>query len=172
MAQLAAIAAGGAQAYKGYQIRKQKIAETKAYREAKNRSMAATTREIAEEERDKEFMYSRALAVAAASGGGVGDPGVVKLLADLNAEGEYRVMSKLWSGLNEAQGLIFRAEEAKSEGDAAFTAGIFNAFTAAGTAYAGAGGSFGGGGEPFTPTASAPLGATDAIKFNPDVMYA
>lgn len=170
MAQLAAIAAGGGQAYKAFQIRKQKIAESKAYREAKNRSMAATTREVAEEESNKEFMYSRALAVAAASGGGVGDPGMVKLLGDLNAEGEYRVMSKLWAGLNEAQGLIFRADEAKKEGDAAITAGIFNALTAAGSAYAGAGGF--GGGERFTSATSPPLGAIDAVKFRPDVRYA
>ena len=127
MAQLAAVAAGGAQLIKAWQIKKLKIEETKGYREAKNRSMAATTREMAEEERNKEYMHSRALAVAAASGAGVDDPGMVKVLADLNAEGEYRIMSRLWSGQNEAEGLVYRAEAAKREGSAAMTAGMINA---------------------------------------------
>jgi len=153
MAQLAlAVVAGGGKAIEAFNIRKQKIAESLAYREAKNRSMATTTREMAEEQRNKEFMYSRALAVAAASGGGTGDPGVVKLLGDLNAEGEYRIFSRLWAGQNEAEGLIHRAEEAKKEGDAAFTAGIFNALSAGAGAYASGGGSFGGGGSSVPTT--------------------
>lgn len=142
MAQLAAVAGGVGQAIKAWQIQKLKIEEAKAFREAKNRSMAATTREMAEEERNKEYMHSRALALAAASGGGVDDPGVVKVLADLNAEGEYRIMSRLWSGQNEAEGLIFRAEAAKREGDAAILAGMVNVVTSAMSAHAG--GSFGG----------------------------
>lgn len=118
-------------AIKGHKARKQKIAEQKALMDAKNRSMAATTREMAEEERKKEFMYSRALAVAAASGAGVDDPGMVALLGDLNAEGEYRVLSRLWTGQDEAQGLNFRAEAARREGDAAFEAGIITGLTSA-----------------------------------------
>jgi len=141
MAELKAAAAGGAALIKAYQKNKLKIEETKAFREAKNRSMAATTREMAEEERNKEFMHSRAVAVAAASGAGVDDPGMVKVLADLNAEGEYRVMSKLWRGQDEAEGLIFRAEAAKREGDDAIVAGYFNAVSSAMSAY---GGGFGG----------------------------
>lgn len=149
MGWIAMVAAGAAQAVKAYQKNKLKIEETKAYREAKNRSMAATTREMAEEERNKEYMHSRALAVAAFSGAGVDDPGMVKVLADLNAEGEYRIMSKLWSGQNEAQGLIYRAEAAKREGDDALVAGIFNTVSSAMSAY---GGGFGG---PTTNVSSA-----------------
>ena len=141
MAWLKAAAAFGAEAFKAYQVKQAKIQETLAYREAKNRTMAATTREVAEEARTKEFMHSRALAVAAASGGGTGDPGMVKILGDLNAEGEYRMMSKLWAGMNEAESLIFRAKQAEEEGDAAIKAGIINAFSEAAKAY---GGSFGG----------------------------
>ncbi len=144
MAVISAIAAGGAQLIKAFNIQKRKIAETLALREAKNRSMAATTREMAEEQRNKEFMHSRALALAAASGGGTGDPGMVKVLSDLNAEGEYRIMSRLWSGQDRAEGLIHEAEEAKKEGDSAITAGIVNAVSSAASAYAGGGGSFGG----------------------------
>jgi hypothetical protein len=141
MAFLAAVASAGGQAVKAYQKNKLKIEETKNLREAKNRSMAATTREMAEEDRNKEYMYSQALATAAASGAGVDDPGMVKVLADINAEGEYRIMSKLWSGQNEAEGLIYRAEAAKREGDDAITAGAFNVVSSAMSSY---GGGFGG----------------------------
>ncbi len=140
MAVIAAIASGGAQAYKAHQIQKNKLREAQAYRDAKNRSMAGTTREMAEEERNKELMHSRAIALAAFSGGGVDDPGMVKILGDLNAEGEYRIMSRLWAGQNEAEGLIFRAEAAKREADDAYTAGIINVITASAGAYYGAGG--------------------------------
>jgi len=140
MAFLAAVAAGAGQAIKAFQVNKLKIQETKGLREAKDRSMAATTREMAEEERNKEYMYSRALSLAAFSGGGVDDPGMVKVLADLNAEGEYRVMSKLWSGQNEAAGLNFRADVAKREGDATMNAMPLNVVTSAMSAYSGMGG--------------------------------
>ena len=147
MAWVAAIAKGGAEAYKAFQLKGRKIEEAEAYRDAKNRHMAGTTREMSEEARNKELMHSRAVALAAASGGGVDDPGVVKILGDLNAEGEYRIMSLLWSGQNAAEGLLYRAEQATKEANSAMTAGIINALTAGTEAYYGAGGgkgSFGG----------------------------
>lgn len=118
-----------AKLYQGYAVRKQKEAEQRALMEAKNRRMAATTRDVAEADREKERMQSRAIALAAASGGGVDDPGMVSLLGDLNAEGEYRVMAKLWRGQDEAEGLRFRADAAKREGRAAFTAGVISTLT-------------------------------------------
>ena len=145
MAQLGFLAAGVGQAIKAFQQQKLKIEEAKGFREAKNRSMAATTREMAEEQRNKEYMHSRALAVAAFSGAGVDDPGMVKVLADLNAEGEYRIMSKLWRGQDEAEGLIYRAEVAKREGDAALVAGAVNTVSSAMSAYSAGG--FGGSGS-------------------------
>lgn len=135
-------------AIKGFKTRKMKQQEQAALMDAKNRNMAVTTREIAEEQRKKEFMYSRALAVAAASGAGVDDPGMVALFGDLNAEGEYRVLSKLWSGQNEAEAMNFRAEAARREGDAAFEAGLINGVTSALSSYS----SLGGFDKPFTPS--------------------
>jgi len=134
-------------AYKGYEAKKLKEQEAKGLREAAGRRMAATSREMSEEIRRKEYMHSRALSVAAASGAGT-EGGVVKLLADLNAEGEYRVLSVLWAGKNEAAGLMFAAESAEKAGDAAQTAGIIDGITSAVSAYVGMGGAFGGGGAP------------------------
>ncbi len=141
MAQLAAVAVGFAQAKKGYETRKTKIRESEAYVDASHRRMAATTREIAEEDRNKDRMHSRAVAIAAASGGGVDDPSIVQALGELNAEGEYRVMSALWSGQNEAAGLQFRAEAARREGETAFQIGVINAITAGVSTYQAFGGS-------------------------------
>jgi len=93
---------------------------------------------MSEEIRNKELMHSRAIAVAGASGAGT--DGLTKLLGDLNAEGEYRVMSVLWNGQNEAQGLQYRAEAAEREGKAAQTAGIIDGITSAVSAYVGMGG--------------------------------
>lgn len=120
--------------YKGAQEKKLKEEEAVGYRQAANRRMAAATREMAEEDRNKENMYSRALAVAAASGGGT-QYGVTKIFADLNAEGEYRIFSRLWAGEDEAEGLRFRADQAEREGDAAVKASYINAVTSAVSAY-------------------------------------
>jgi len=137
MAWFAAIAAGASTAIKAWQQNKVKQREGDAYVDAKNRSMAATTREMAEEERKKEYMHSRALAVAAFSGAGTSDPGMVKILADLNAEGEYRVMSKLWAGQNEAAGLSFRAEAARREGEAIWDNVVISSLSSGASAYGG-----------------------------------
>jgi len=79
---------------------------------------AAGQRDAEEEQRNTELAYSRALAVAASSGGGVSDPTVVKLIGDLQGEGEYRVLSKLFVAEDEAEGLEYRATVAKREGRA------------------------------------------------------
>lgn len=118
-------------AYKGLQERKAKNKEAQAYLDASGRRMAAATRDIAEESRKKEMMYGRAIAVSASSGGGVDTATVVNLLGDLNAEGEYRMMSAMYMGQEEAAGLTYRADAARREGDAAFTAGLINGVTSA-----------------------------------------
>lgn len=143
MAQLAiAVAAASfvGSAIKGHKQRKMKLEEARAYRQAAARRMSAMTREVAAEERNKHEMYSRALAVAASSGAGVDDPGVVALLGDLNAEGDYRILSTIYTGQNEAQGYNYRAEAARREGDAAWEAGLINGVTSAVSSYYSMGG--------------------------------
>ena len=162
MAWLAKAAAGGAELMKAHAIEKAKLREAEAYVDAKNRTMAATTHDIAELQREKEIMHSRALALAAFQGGGVDDPGVVKILGDLNAEGEYRIMATLWAGQNEAEGLLFRAKEAKREASSARQAGIFNALTA-GMSDAWSGG-FGAGSTALPSSGIAPGAAPAAVS--------
>ncbi len=128
MAQIAILAVSALSSLnEGAQKRKVKMAEADALGDAANREMAATTAEMAEEQRLKEQMESRAIAVAAASGAGVDDPTMVNLIGDLNAEGEYRIMSRLWVGSTEAEGMRYQAEVARKEGEAALQSGYLNA---------------------------------------------
>ncbi len=142
-------------AYKGYQAKKLKEEEAKGLQEASVRQMAITSREMSEEIRNKKLMHSRAIAVAGASGAGTA--GLTKLLGDLNTEGEYRIMSVLWNGLNAAQALQYRAEAAQREGKAAQTAGIIDGITSAVSAYVGMGGK----GDPGAPVSTAKSTAID-----------
>ncbi len=135
MAQIAAVAVGVGQMYKAYQTKKFKEKEAEAFNKAADQRLAAATHEGAQENRNREYMNSRQIALAAASGAGVDDPTVVNLNADLNTEGRYRQMARLWVGANDAEGLQFRAEAAQREADQALTIGAINAVTSAFTAY-------------------------------------
>lgn len=156
MAQLAVmgvmLAAG---VYQGTEARKAKNKEAQAYLDAAGRRMAAAQRDVAEEARKKKFMYGRAIAVSASSGAGVDTPTVVNLLGDLDAEGEYRMLSAMYMGQEEAAGLTYRADAARREGEAAFTAGIINGVTSA-LSVGSSMGAFGGTTPPPTTTTSIP----------------
>ena len=127
---------GAAQLYKGKKAQDLKEQEAEGYRDAAKRRMAAATHEMAEERRNKEFMYSRALAVSAASGTATGSVGIINQLADINAEGEYRILARLYTGQDEAAGLRFRAEAAIREGESARDASKVNAIVSAVSSYA------------------------------------
>lgn len=60
--------------------------------------VAASQRQAGEERRQADLAASRALAVAAASGGGVSDPTVVNILANTRGEGAYRAQVALYEG--------------------------------------------------------------------------
>jgi len=136
MAQIAMLAIMAVSALnKGAQERKVKYQEAEGIRDARNRHMAATTAAISEREREKKRMYSRALAVSASSGAGVDDPGMVAIIGDLNAEGEYRILSQLYVGSSEAEGLRHQSEMARVEGEAALEASYMKAATTVMSAY-------------------------------------
>lgn len=138
MAWVAAVAAGLASAIQSHAKAKQKEQEARGYQEAGRRRLAAGTREAQEEDRKRDYMNSRALAVGAASGAGTSGPGFVKVLADLDAEGEYRVLSRMWNAQNDSEGLYFRADAARREMKAINSMAMVNALTSATSAYFGA----------------------------------
>jgi hypothetical protein len=130
--------------YKGVEARKQKNREANAYLDANKRRKAAMTRDVEYAEKEKETLMSRARAVAAVQGGGgLGTSGMTRIMGDLEAEGDYRVLGMMWKGLDDAAALTFRAEAAQREGEAAFNAGVIDGVTSAISAYFGMGGSFG-----------------------------
>ena len=113
------------------QQEKLKEAEAEGYIDAAHRRLGAAQREAAEEQRTKDFMYSRALAVSTFSVAATGDPGMIALFGDINAEGEYRILSRLYAGEDEAEGLLYRAELARREGDAAVSGSYVSGITSA-----------------------------------------
>ena len=63
-----------------------------------------------EQRRQGRLLSSRALAVAAASGAGAGDPTVENIIGDIGAEGEFRALSEMFIGEERARGLEMEAD--------------------------------------------------------------
>ena len=74
-----------------------------------------------------ENIQSRALALAAASGGGVTNPTVLNILADIQAEGEYRSLTQIFTGEDEARGMEAQARSLRNTGSALARSGNLKA---------------------------------------------
>lgn len=72
-------------------------------------AIAISQRQAVEEHRQANLVASRALAVAAASGGGVSDPTIVRIIANARGEGTYRANVALYEGEARARQLRFEA---------------------------------------------------------------
>jgi len=79
--------------------------------------------------RKARFAESRALALAAASGGGASDPTVVNIMSGIAGEGEIASQTALYEGEERARGLEMAAETARYEGKQAKRAGYIKAGT-------------------------------------------
>lgn len=84
---------------------------------------AQSQRDALEQRRRVMLASSRARAVAAAGGTATTDPGVVDILSDLDAEGEYRFRTALTGGEAEAQGMEYAAAVKRQTGLDALEAG-------------------------------------------------
>ena len=87
-------------------------------REAKKR-MAVASHEMAQQYRLAERVLDRATAVAASQGGGMNDPTMINIMAELDSETEYQAMQALYRGREDADTLIYNGQIARNEGDAA-----------------------------------------------------
>lgn len=74
--------------------------------------LAVASRDAAEQRRQAGLVGSRARALMAASGGGM-DLGI---LGDIEAEGEYRALTRLWEGSEAATGARMQASASRFEG--------------------------------------------------------
>lgn len=97
---------------------------------------ATSQRSAQEADRQGRLQQSRALAVAASSGGGASDPTIMNHMAQLAAESNYRKMISLYEGEEEAFQLEKQAEATKKGGGLARQAGNIGA---AGTVLSSAG---------------------------------
>jgi hypothetical protein len=104
-------------------------------------AMAASQRVALEEYGKADNVASRALAVAAASGGGASDPTIINLISDIKGEGAYRASVALYEGEQQARDMKIAAATRRIEGATAIEAGVnkSNAYgiRALGTAFAG-----------------------------------
>lgn len=80
-------------------------------------AQAAAQREAISVDQRAQMVMSRALAVAAASGGGASDPSVVNTIARIASEGAYRKQLALYEGNAAAETMRLRANVAEMEGE-------------------------------------------------------
>jgi hypothetical protein len=79
-------------------------------------AQASAQRSAIDIDRQTQMVVSRALAVAAASGGGASDPTVVNMIAQDAAEGAYRKAVALYQGDDAARGMKMQADAKEHEG--------------------------------------------------------
>lgn len=77
---------------------------------------AASQHDAADIERQSQLVASRALAVAAAGGGGASDPGVLNIISRNAAEGAYRRAAALYQGEDRASAMESQAAATEYQG--------------------------------------------------------
>lgn len=120
---MAGFAEGLAQIYGGFKAKQSAKFEARQLEQQAMADRAASQRAANEERRRARRLYSTALARAAASGGGVDNANVSKILSEIDAEGEYRALSQQWKGETVAMGREMQARTRRREGSAAQVAG-------------------------------------------------
>lgn len=120
----------GAAAYQGYSsIEQGKAAQANAetvaiqQERAGKAAQAEAQREALNERKKANYAASRALAVSAASGAGTADD----VIADLQAEGDYRFLTSLYSGDTDAQLAKYAAGATRRTGAARQRGAYMNA---------------------------------------------
>lgn len=111
----------------GIAAKNQADAEAANAQEQANESAAAGERNAAQQRLRTTLLMSRQRALAAASGGGATDPGVLNLLAQTGAQGDYEADLAKYEGDARANGLSYQAALDRSAGANALTAGFINA---------------------------------------------
>ena len=110
----------------GKATKKANYAEAAGLERMAGQTRASSQRESIEQRREADLAQSRALALAAAGGGGASDPTVVDIISDLEGEGEYRALTALYNGEEQARGYEDEAKARRKAGKNAKTAGIIS----------------------------------------------
>lgn len=91
--------------------------EAKQLEQNAGQAIAASHRAALDQERQAQLVASRALAVAAAGGGGVSDPTIVRLLSKIQGEGAYRRGLAIYDGEDKARVMRMQAAARRFEGE-------------------------------------------------------
>lgn len=108
----------------GKQQRENADFEAAQYRQKAGQAQASSQREAFTADQQAKYIASRALAVAAASGGGASDPTVVHIISGIAGEGAYRQALALYQGEELARQLNTHADAIKASGAAAERSGL------------------------------------------------
>lgn len=100
----------------GIQARQAAQFQASQLRQNANSAQAASERSAFDIDRQTQYITSRALAVAAASGGGASDPSVVRLIARDAGEGAYQKQLALYAGNDRARLDLENADAKTYEG--------------------------------------------------------
>lgn len=95
--------------------------------QAADAERAVSQRQAQEERKRSKYLQSRATSLAAASGAGASDPTIDNIVAGLDSEGEYRALTALYNGEQQAQGLELGSKVRRVEGKNARQAGRYRA---------------------------------------------
>lgn len=79
-------------------------------------AMASATREAYDVDLQAKYTASRAIALAAASGGGASDPSVVNLIAENAGQAAYKKAVALWEGGEQQRQMQYAADVSEYEG--------------------------------------------------------
>ena len=112
--------------WSGFEMKKAADSEAAALRERAKTRRAEAGAAAREERRQGELLASRAQAIAAASGGSLSDPTMIKLIADLEASGEYNALSRMFEGEVEARGFEKQAGITKRKGRARLATSVLS----------------------------------------------
>ena len=133
MAQAAAIAAIAGTAAKGVGTilssrsqAKQLKGEARQLDAQAGLEQASSQREAMEQRRNARFAQSRALALAASGGTSASDGDIEKIISDIAGEGEYRALSALYSGDEQADNMRLQAKARRKEAKNVKTAGLIS----------------------------------------------
>ena len=99
------------------------------FRASANQQIGASQVAAQETQRQTDYIASRALAVAAASGGGASDPTVVNILARIAGEGAYKKSVDIYQGQSAAANLEMQAATAEYGGQATKNASRVKAYS-------------------------------------------
>ena len=131
MAQAAAIAGGvvkGVRTILSSRAQAKQLKNEAAQLEAQALTERATSqRESIEQRRNARFAQSRALALSAASSASASDRSIETIISDIAGEGEYRALTALYNGEEQASSLEMQAKARRKEAKNAKTAGLISA---------------------------------------------